>query len=152
MGVRATCRRLTVTMAAAASGTALTAVLLPAAAIADHEGAPCGADAAACIDLSENLSWLMANGAVTYGPVPITHGMPGYETPPGVFAVTFKDKDHVSSIYNAPMNYSVFFNGGIAFHEGSLDEESHGCVHLYIDDAETYFYTLEPGDVVEVVE
>jgi len=139
-------------MAAAASVTALTVMLLPAAAIADPEGAPCGADAAACIDLSENLSWLMANGAVTYGPVSITHGMPGYETPPGVFAVTFKDKDHVSSIYNAPMPYSVFFNDGIAFHEGSLEEQSHGCIHLYIDDAKTYFYTLEPGDVVEVVE
>lgn len=33
-----------------------------------------------------------------------------------------------------PMPYSVFFApGGIAFHEGSLTEDSHGCVRLAAD-------------------
>ena len=36
----------------------------------------------------------------------------------------------MSSIYDAPMPYSVFFNGGIAFHQGSVRVTSHGCVHL----------------------
>lgn len=93
----------------------------------------------------------MNGGGVTYGPVPVTHGRPGYETPAGTFNVTFKDADFWSTIYDAPMPYSVFFNGGIAFHEGSLYDLSHGCVHLSQDAAITFFNSLDPGDVVEVV-
>ena len=91
MGVRITAHRLAVALAAAASGTALT-VLVPASAVADHEltPVPCSPRAAACVDLSEDLSWLMEGGAVTYGPVWISHGAEGYETPPGVFRVSFK--------------------------------------------------------------
>ena len=112
---------------------------------------PCGNSAEACVDLSENQAWLMNDGAISYGPVPITSGKPGYETPPGVFAVSYKDIDHRSSIYdNAPMPYSVFFNGGIAFHEGDLQEQSHGCIRLSHEAAKTFFYDLQPGDVVEV--
>ncbi|MQA16608.1 MAG: L,D-transpeptidase family protein [Pseudonocardiaceae bacterium] len=144
-------RRAAAQLAIVASATATT-LLLPGVAAADHDdSAPCGYSADACIDLSENRSWLMSGGDVTYGPVPITHGKPGYETPPGVFTVSFKDKDHVSSIYDAPMPYSVFFNGGIAFHQGSLQRQSHGCIHLAPEAARTYFYELEPSDVVEVV-
>lgn len=113
--------------------------------------APCGSYAAACLDLSDNQAWLMSGGAVTYGPVPVTTGREGYETPVGVYNVTFKDADFWSTIYDGPMLYSVFFNGGIAFHEGSLDVLSHGCVHLSHEAAVTFFDTLSPGDVVEVV-
>ena len=112
---------------------------------------PCGNAAEACIDLSANQAWLMNHGTVSYGPVPITSGKAGYETPPGMFRVTFKDIDHRSSIYNnAPMPYSVFFNGGIAFHEGSLQQLSHGCIHLSHAAAKTFYYDLIPGDPVEV--
>ncbi|MFD4183830.1 L,D-transpeptidase [Rhodococcus sp. NPDC058514] len=114
-------------------------------------GAPCSADADACVDLSAEQAWLMGGGAVTYGPTPVRHGMPGYETPPGTFEVTFKSIDHWSTIYDAPMPYSVFFNGGIAFHEGSLDRQSHGCVRMTMEGAQTFFAALSPGDVVEVV-
>ena len=62
-----------------------------------------------------------------------------------------KRRDHVSSIYDAEMPWSVFFNGGVAFHEGSLAVTSHGCVHLSPAAAETYFSTLSVGDVVQVV-
>ena len=88
---------------------------------------------------------------MTYGPVPITHGRPGFRTPPGTFRVAFKKRDHVSSIYDAEMPWSVFFNGGVAFHEGSLDVLSHGCVHLSPAAAQTFFSTLAVGDVVQVV-
>lgn len=112
---------------------------------------PCGTVAEACLDLSANQAWLMNHGAVSYGPVPITSGKPGYETPPGMFRVTFKDIDHRSSIYNnAPMPYSVFFNGGIAFHEGSLQRKSHGCIHLSHAAAKRFYNDLIPGDPVEV--
>lgn len=113
--------------------------------------APCVYYADACVKLSTNQAWLMKDGYVTYGPVPVRHGKPGYETPPGIFSVTFKRIDHWSTIYDAPMPYSVFFNGGIAFHEGSLDSGSGGCVRLSRADAQTFFYTLNPGDTVQVV-
>ncbi|MCA1655344.1 MAG: L,D-transpeptidase, partial [Pseudonocardiaceae bacterium] len=115
-------------------------------------GVPCGAGVDACIDLSANQSWLISDGAVTYGPVPITHGRSGYRTPPGTFTVGWKDIDHKSSLFDdAPMPYSVFFNGGIAFHEGSLSDLSHGCVHLSRAAAKTYYNTLSVGDTVQVV-
>lgn len=145
---------LGVAAGSAALGTAAL-VALPAVATAQAQaapGVPCSANADACIDLSANTSWLMNNGAVTYGGVPITSGKPGYETPPGTFQVTYKDIDHWSNAYDAPMPYSVFFTtSGIAFHEGSLTDQSHGCVHLSPEAAKTFFYTLQPGDVVEVV-
>ena len=50
--------------------------------------------------------------------------------PPGTFRVSFKNEDHISSVYNQPMPFSVFFNGDIAFHQGSVRQKSHGCVHL----------------------
>lgn len=112
---------------------------------------PCSDAADACVDLTDHQAWLMRDGKVIYGPVPITHGRRGQVTPPGSFHVTFKDIDHESSIYdNAPMPYSVFFNGGIAFHQGSLLVPSAGCVHLSHEAAVTFFKTLQPGEVVEV--
>ncbi|CRK61616.1 Putative secreted protein [Alloactinosynnema sp. L-07] len=116
------------------------------------EGTPCKATAAACIDLSANQSWLLKDGKVIYGPVPITHGKPGYRTPVGTFRVGWKDIDHKSSQFNnAPMPYSVFFNGGIAFHAGSLKVPSHGCIHLSNAAAQKYYNSLAVGAVVQVV-
>jgi hypothetical protein len=115
-------------------------------------GVPCGSGADACVDLSANQAWLLAGGEVAVGPVPITHGRPGWETPPGTFNVGWKDIDHLSSEFDdAPMPYSVFFNGGIAFHEGSLSDLSHGCIHLSNSAAQSFYDGLAVGDVVQVV-
>jgi hypothetical protein len=127
-------------------------VAAPAADLAHPvAGAPCGARARACVDLSANQAWLMRGGVVEYGPVPIAHGRTGYRTPPGTFAVTFKSRHHVSSIYDVPMPYAVFFNRGIAFHHGDLGSQSHGCIRLSATAAQTFFNALQPGNVVQVV-
>lgn len=117
-------------------------------------GVPCTSGVSACIDLSANQSWLIDinTGQLTYGPVPITHGRASHPTPPGTFKVGWKDIDHLSSEFdNAPMPFSVFFNGGIAFHEGSLSDLSHGCIHLSRGAARTFYDALVVGDVVQVV-
>lgn len=114
-------------------------------------GTPCRSTARACVDLSSARAWLIEDGAVSYGPVPITSGRKGFRTPTGTFPVTFHSRDHVSSIYDAPMPYSVFFNGGIAFHQGSLSELSHGCIHLSRSAAREFFGSLDRGDRVQVV-
>jgi uncharacterized membrane protein len=114
-------------------------------------GTPCSDGVRACVDLSAKQAWLIENGVVTYGPVPIASGKSGYRTPPGTFKVSFKSRNHVSSIYGSRMPYSVFFNRGIAFHQGDLRSGSHGCVRLSRAAAQTFFGSLAPGDVVQVV-
>ena len=115
-------------------------------------GTPCDITNGACVELSSQQTWLISNGAVTYGPVPITSGRPGYETPTGYFPVLRKVLHEVSRPYNnAPMPFSVYFTGdGIAFHEGSLEVPSHGCIHLSQDAAATYFDFLQSGQQVQV--
>ncbi|WP_238598573.1 L,D-transpeptidase [Saccharothrix sp. ALI-22-I] len=115
-------------------------------------GTPCDITEGACIRLSTRESWLISGGHVSYGPVPITSGRPGYETPVGYFPVLWKVRDDWSRPYNAPMPFSTYFvSSGIAFHEGSLTDESHGCIHLSREAASRYFDALQVGDQVQVV-
>jgi hypothetical protein len=106
--------------------------------------------ASACADLSADLSWLQSDGKITYGPVRIEPGLP--RTPRGTFHVEWKAGAHyVSTEFNEPMPYAVFFApGGIAFHGGSLTEKSHGCIHLDIDSARYYYDHLPVGAEVVV--
>jgi hypothetical protein len=143
-------------LAAAATPGATTAPAGEAAPTGDEaqlvDGTPCTVTAEACVDLAHNQAWLIQDGHVVRGAVPITHGAPGQETPAGTFTVQRKDQEHRSAEYNnAPMPYSVFFApGGIAFHEGSLQKQSAGCVHLSHDDAVAWFDALEVGDEVQI--
>jgi putative peptidoglycan binding protein/L,D-transpeptidase-like protein len=58
----------------------------------------------------------------------------------GKFKVFYRDKDHVSSLFDSPMPHSQFFSGGQAFHGSVLMMNpfvghSHGCVNMYREDA-----------------
>lgn len=112
----------------------------------------CPAAAAACVDLTDSVTWLQSGGAVTVGPVKMIGGKAGDRTPTGTFHVLYKEKLHLSKEFdNAPMPYSVFFtNTGVAFHQDSLTRASAGCVHLSLSNAITFFNTLNPGDMVFV--
>jgi hypothetical protein len=122
---------------------------VPASATTDT---PCSIAEGACLRLSTNEAWLIYQGSASYGPVPVTHGRPGYETPTGTFPVLRKVKDDWSVPYNAPMPYSTYFTSdGIAFHEGSLSVQSHGCVHLSHEAAVVFFDNLLIGEQVQVV-
>jgi len=115
-------------------------------------GTPCTATAKACIDLAHNEAWLVKDGHVVRGPVRISQGAAGENTPTGTFDVQWKDLHHRSKEFdNAPMEYSVFFApGGIAFHEGNLDNPSGGCIRLEEEDAKAFFNYLSVGDKVQV--
>lgn len=127
-------------------------VFATTAGAAEASSAPCSASARACVDLSTQQAWLMRNGGVSYGPVPVATGKASAPTDSGTFAVFWKDLHHRSSeFHNAPMPYSVFFNGGDAFHQGSVKVYSNGCVHLTSSAAQTFYNTLQVGDVVQVV-
>lgn len=112
---------------------------------------PCPRTAAACVDLDGNRTWLQSGERLSYGPVRMSHGKAGWETPRGTYQVTRKVRHEVSRLFNdAPMPYSVYFVGGIAFHEGDPAYESHGCIRMDQPAAATYFERLQVGDTVVV--
>lgn len=115
-----------------------------------RDNSQCPAAARACIDLAGNRAWLQVNGNITYGPVKVSHGARGWETPRGTHYVKRKVRDEVSYIFNnAPMPYSTYFtDDGVAFHAGSINVLSHGCVHLNYNDAAAFFNQLQVGDMV----
>ncbi|WP_237453416.1 L,D-transpeptidase [Pseudonocardia sp. SID8383] len=145
--------------AVAATGPESSAVAKEAHAEALVPGTPCTVSTRACVDLESQRAWLIKDGAVSYGPVPIASGGAGQETPVGhSFRVYRKSADHVSGEFNgpdgqpAPMPWSVFFaDGGVAFHGGDRARSSAGCVKLDPEPAQTFFNDLVDGDKVQVV-
>ncbi|SHL09819.1 L,D-transpeptidase catalytic domain [Pseudonocardia thermophila] len=123
------------------------------------EGTPCSITARACVDLESQQSWLIADGEVVRGPVRISSGGAGAETPVGhSLRVYRKEADRRSSEFRlpdgepAPMPWAVFFDdGGIAFHAGDPTRASAGCVRLAPEDAKAWFDFLQIGDQVQVV-
>ena len=114
----------------------------------------CPAAATACVDLKNHLTWLQSDGHITYGPVSMEPGPPGTRqaTPRGTFHVQWRaGANYISTEYHVPIPYAVFFApGGVAFHGGSLDTPSHGCVHLDIGSARYYHDHLPTGAEVVV--
>ena len=119
---------------------------------ADHQNCP--AAATACVDLTRHITWLQAQGKVTFGPVQMEPGKPGgqHPTPRGTFQVAWKaGPTYQSTIYHEAMPWATFFAaGGIAFHGGSLTDWSHGCVHLTNANAHYYNQHLPIGAQVVV--
>lgn len=116
-----------------------------------------------CMDKYGNGSraklWtIKANGTKTLGPVIVSTGDgrgAKYKTFEGETWVDFTSANHKSSIYDgpdgrpAPMNWSVFFSGGQAFHEGNLSA-SHGCVHVPAPYAKRVFDFANSGKTLVV--
>jgi lipoprotein-anchoring transpeptidase ErfK/SrfK len=131
---------------------AISATMPPVLTGADHQDCPSAA--AACVDLNRHITWLQADGSVTFGPVRMEPGQPGgqHQTPRGTFWVMWKGGPSlVSNIYHEPMPWATFFaSGGIAFHGGSLTAWSHGCVHLTDENAHYYNEHLPIGAEVVV--
>ena len=69
-----------------------------------------------------------------------------------MFTVTRKVKDEISYEFgNAPMPYAVYFtNNGHAFHQGTTNVQSAGCVRMDRKSAQTFFNYLQPGDKVYI--
>ena len=122
-------------------------------------GTPCSVSVRACVDLESQRAWLVRDGRVTRGPVPITSGGTGQETPMGhSFRVYRKSEHHRSGEFTlpdgspAPMPWAVFFaDGGVAFHGGDRSRTSAGCVKLDAPDARAFFADLVEGDKVQVL-
>ncbi|WP_166020560.1 L,D-transpeptidase [Streptomyces chilikensis] len=126
-----------------------------AGATPDEDGR-CPADKGriACVDLTRQLSWIQDGRKLVYGPVPVRTGSDGYETRTGLKRISWRNIDHVSTLYDVPMPYSQFFDGGQAFHSVRVSvwspPGSHGCVNMMPGDAEKYWNLLRTGDEVYV--
>ncbi|MFI2780205.1 L,D-transpeptidase family protein [Streptomyces sp. ALB3] len=108
-----------------------------------------------CIDMDRQLLWVQTDKKVDFGPVPVRTGRDAQETRPGWHEIYWRNRDHVSTIYdNAPMPYAQFFDGGQALHgrPGDLYDGggSAGCVNLALDDAATLWDLLAVDDSIYV--
>ncbi|WP_052863803.1 L,D-transpeptidase family protein [Streptomyces niger] len=104
---------------------------------------------------SDTLAW-MVDGKVVSA-MDVRFGSQYSPTREGTFAITFKSRHHVSTIYDSPMPYAMFFSGGQAIHYSSdfaargYSGASHGCVN--VRDKEkiaTLFQQVEPGTKVVI--
>ncbi|WP_030254104.1 L,D-transpeptidase family protein [Streptomyces violens] len=83
---------------------------------------------------SDTLAW-MVDGKVVSA-MDVRFGSQYTPTREGTFGITFKSRHHVSTIYDTPMPYAMFFSGGQAIHYSSdfaargYAGASHGCVNV----------------------
>jgi hypothetical protein len=106
---------------------------------APSAGAPldprCTTGRVLCIDKSSNsLRWVV-DGKVQVN-VDVRFGSDELPTREGEFAVQYKSRDHVSSLYDTSMPFAMFFSGGQAVHyspdfaANGYSGASHGCVNV----------------------
>jgi peptidoglycan hydrolase-like protein with peptidoglycan-binding domain len=95
----------------------------------------CMTGRAMCIDKStRSLRWVV-DGDVRMT-LDVRFGSELTPTREGGFQVGWKSIDHVSSLYNTPMPYAMFFSGGQAVHYSAdfaangYNGSSHGCVNV----------------------
>ncbi|MEU2282206.1 L,D-transpeptidase family protein [Streptomyces sp. NPDC013178] len=109
-----------------------------------------------CIDkTSRTLRW-MIDGR-TRSTMSVRFGSQYTPTREGVFRVYWKSRHHVSTLYDSPMPYAMFFSGGQAVHYSSdfaargYAGASHGCVNVRDEAAiADLFAEVRSGDKVVV--
>ncbi|NLU69369.1 L,D-transpeptidase family protein [Streptomyces sp. HNM0574] len=108
-----------------------------------------------CVDMDRQVLWVQKGERVLVPPVPIRTGREAEETRRGMHTISWRSRDHHSTLYdNAPMPYAQFFDGGQALHghPGDLYDGggSAGCVNLRMPDAKRLWDLLDEGDHVYV--
>ncbi|WP_374454658.1 peptidoglycan-binding protein [Nocardioides sp.] len=116
----------------------------------------CTTGRAMCVDkTSRSLRWVV--DGVVLRTVEVRFGSDELPTREGAFAVFRKSRDHVSSLYDTPMPFAMFFSGGQAVHyspdfaANGYAGASHGCVNARDRAAvEWLFDQVRIGDAVIV--
>jgi hypothetical protein len=110
---------------------------------------------AVIVSLPEQRAYVYRNG-VRIGLSTTSTGQPGHDTPPGIYTILQKRREHYSNLYdNAPMPFMQRLTwGGVALLAGALPgyPASHGCVRLPKAFAERLFATTGMGTVVVVAD
>ncbi|MCE7080222.1 peptidoglycan-binding protein [Streptomyces sp. ST2-7A] len=116
----------------------------------------CMTGRALCISKSTNrLSWVVDGTVRTT--LDVRFGTEEYPTREGQFTVYWKSRDHHSTLYDSPMPFAMFFDGGQAVHysenfrQNGYTGGSYGCVNVRDREAITaLFDQVREGDKVVV--
>jgi peptidoglycan hydrolase-like protein with peptidoglycan-binding domain len=116
----------------------------------------CTTGRALCVDKSSNsVRWVVDGETVLT--LDARFGGNGYVTREGAFSVTYKSRDHVSTLYDTEMPFAMFFSGGQAVHyspdfaANGYYGASHGCVNIRDYDEIAWLYDqVQIGDKVIV--
>ncbi|MER6621114.1 L,D-transpeptidase family protein [Streptomyces sp. NPDC000931] len=123
---------------------------------ADAPDARCRTGRVLCISkTSRTLRWMIDGRTVST--TPVRFGSEYTPTREGVFHVYWKSRHHVSTLYDSPMPYAMFFSGGQAVHFSAdfaargYAGASHGCVNVRDEEAIARLYEqVRNGDKVVV--
>lgn len=88
------------------------------------------------------------------GTAVILYGADSKETPLGRFPILWKGKNHRSSLYDAPMPYTLRLTGdGVAIHGSDVrwGAATHGCVGVPTEFAQFLYAQAQLGDPVSIV-
>ncbi|MEO5721370.1 MAG: ankyrin repeat domain-containing protein [Chthoniobacterales bacterium] len=83
----------------------------------------------------------------------VSTGRKGFDTPPGEYVVTDKNRSHVSSLYRVEMPFFMRLNClDFGLHAGNVPNypASHGCIRLPADVAQKLFSEIPVGTVVTI--
>ncbi|MEU6224092.1 L,D-transpeptidase family protein [Streptomyces sp. NPDC047042] len=104
---------------------------------------------------SRTLRWMIDGRTVST--VSVRFGSQYTPTREGVFSVYWKSRHHVSTLYDSPMPYAMFFSGGQAVHFSAdfaargYGGASHGCVNVRDETAiAAIFAEVSTGDKVVI--
>jgi len=115
----------------------------------DDKGVPDG-PLIVTVDLAAQTLSVFRNG-YEIGATAILYGADDKPTPLGSFPILMKDADHVSSLYGAPMPYTMrLTNDGVAVHGTRVawGYATHGCIGVPIPFAKLLFRVAKVGDRV----
>ncbi len=119
----------------------------------NEAGAPADAAAWVRVDLAtQTLS--VFRGGHEIGTGVILYGTDNYPTPLGRFPIKAKMRDHKSSIYDAPMPYTLrLTDDGVSIHGSNVRRglATHGCIGIPSDFAEMIFSVVDKNTPVYIV-
>lgn len=119
-----------------------------------------GQELTACIDLTNQTTYLMKDGKVIYGPTVTRTGYDhpdgkGAPTPAGSFRIIERQRSNWTESFEVYLHYWQRIMGNNGFHQTTtyihdMSLGSHGCVNLLKADAIKYWETLKVGTPVKV--
>ena len=105
------------------------------------------------VDLRTQLMSVFRGGH-EIGTAVVLYGADSKQTPMGRFPIQWKGKNHRSSLYDAPMPYTLRLTGdGVAIHGSNVrwGAATHGCIGIPSEFARHLFAQAQVGDPVVIL-
>jgi lipoprotein-anchoring transpeptidase ErfK/SrfK len=118
----------------------------------NDQGVPAG-PVSVRVDLRTQLLSVFRAGH-EIGTAVVLYGADAKETPLGTFPILWKGRNHRSSIYDAPMPFTLRLTGdGVAIHGSDVrwGAATHGCVGVPTEFAGRLYAVARVGDQVSIV-